>query len=147
MRKAYAKAGLSNFEDTDYVECHGTGTPVGDPIEVEAVSRVFKRGAGARGSLLIGAVKTNMGHSEATSGITSIIKATLCLENARIPATIGVKNINPKIKIGEWGVKIVTKAIDWPGSNDMEPRTRRIGVNSFGYGGANSQYVTGNAMY
>ncbi|KAI4176186.1 MAG: hypothetical protein LQ343_001230 [Gyalolechia ehrenbergii] len=141
MRKAYAKAGLSNFEDTDYVECHGTGTPVGDPIEVEAVSRVFKRGAGARGSLLIGAVKTNMGHSEATSGITSIIKATLCLENARIPATIGVKNINPKIKIGEWGVKIVTKAIDWPGSNDMEPRTRRIGVNSFGYGGANSHAI------
>ncbi|KAL8833881.1 MAG: hypothetical protein Q9170_004028 [Blastenia crenularia] len=141
MRKAYAKAGLSNFNDTDYVECHGTGTPVGDPIEVEAVSRVFKRADGVSSPLLIGSVKTNLGHSEATSGLTSIIKATLCLEKARIPATIGVKNINPKIKVDEWGVKIVTKAIDWPGSSDVMPRTRRIGVNSFGYGGANSHAI------
>lgn len=139
MRKAYAKAGLSNFDETDYIECHGTGTPVGDPIEVEGVSRVFKRTNSEQGPVLIGSVKTNMGHSEATSGLTSIIKATLSLENARIPATIGVKNINPKIKVDEWGVKIVTKAIEWPGSKGLVPRTRRIGVNSFGYGGANSQ--------
>ena len=134
MRKAYAKAGLSNFNETDYIECHGTGTPVGDPIEVEGVSRVFKRTNPGQGPVLIGSVKTNLGHSEATSGLTSIIKATLSLEKARIPATIGVKNINPKIKVDEWGVKIVTKAVDWPNSG-----TRRIGVNSFGYGGANSQ--------
>ena len=139
MRKAYAKAGLSNFNETDYIECHGTGTPVGDPIEVEGVSRVFKRTKPGQGPVLIGSVKTNLGHSEATSGLTSIIKATLSLEKARIPATIGVKNINPKIKIDEWGVKIVTKAIDWPNSDGLVPRTRRIGVNSFGYGGANSQ--------
>lgn len=92
-----------------------------------------------QGPLLIGSVKTNLGHSEATSGLTSIIKATLSLENAQIPATIGVKNINPKIKVDEWGVKIVTKATAWPGSGGLNPRTRRIGVNSFGYGGANSQ--------
>lgn len=139
MRKAYAKAGLSNFNETDYIECHGTGTPVGDPIEVEGVSRVFKRTNPGQGPVLIGSVKTNLGHSEATSGLTSIIKATLSLEKARIPATIGIKNINPKIKVDEWGVKIVTKAIDWPNSDGLIPRTRRIGVNSFGYGGANSQ--------
>ena len=139
MRKAYAKAGLSDFNETDYIECHGTGTPVGDPIEVEGVSRVFKRTNPGQGPVLIGSVKTNLGHSEATSGLTSIIKATLSLENARIPATIGIKNINPKIKVDEWGVKIVTKAIDWPNSDGLIPRTRRIGVNSFGYGGANSQ--------
>ena len=56
MRKAYAKAGLSNFDETDYIECHGTGTPVGDPIEVEAVSRVFKRKVSEQGPLLIGSV-------------------------------------------------------------------------------------------
>ncbi|KAL9598452.1 MAG: hypothetical protein Q9219_004488 [cf. Caloplaca sp. 3 TL-2023] len=141
MRKAYAKAGLSNFNDTEYIECHGTGTPVGDPIEVEAVSRVFKRKDATQAPLLIGSVKTNMGHSEATSGLTSIIKAVLCLENARIPATIGVKTINPQIKVDEWGVKIVTQAMEWPGFKDVTGRARRIGVNSFGYGGANSHVI------
>ncbi|KAL8901562.1 MAG: hypothetical protein Q9207_005141 [Kuettlingeria erythrocarpa] len=141
MRKAYAKAGLSDFSQTDYIECHGTGTPVGDPIEVEGVSRVFKRNVVDQGPLYIGSVKTNMGHSEATSGLTSIIKATLALENARIPATIGVKNINPKIKTDAWGVEIVTRAMDWPRARGLTPRIRRIGVNSFGYGGANSHAI------
>lgn len=96
MRKVYAKAGIDNFSEPDYIECHGTGTPVGDPIEVEGVSRVFKRDIN-QGPILIGSVKTNLGHSEATSGLSSIIKATLILENGVIPATVGVKNINPKI--------------------------------------------------
>ena len=82
-----------------------------------------------------------MGHSEATSGLTSIIKATLALEKGTIPATIGLKSVNPKIKIDEWGVKIVTKATEWPGAQNLIPRTRRIGVNSFGYGGANSHAI------
>lgn len=141
MRKAYSKAGLSNFSQTDYIECHGTGTPVGDPIEVEGVSRVFKRNVADQGPLYIGSVKTNMGHSGATSGLTSIIKATLALENARIPATIGVKKINPKIQTDAWGVEIVTKAMDWPRARGLAPRIRRIGVNSFGYGGANSHAI------
>ena len=87
-------------------------------------------------------MKTNLGHSEATSGLSSIIKATLILENGVIPATVGVKNINPKIHTDEWGVKIVTSLTDWPKSaNGQVPKTKRIGVNSFGYGGANSQYA------
>ncbi|KAF3933955.1 hypothetical protein ABW19_dt0207416 [Dactylella cylindrospora] len=90
MRKAYAKAGLG-LNDTTYVECHGTGTPVGDPIEVDAVSRVFK-GTGAR-PLRIGSVKTSVGHSEAASALSSVIKVTMALENNYIPPTIGVANI------------------------------------------------------
>lgn len=80
-----------------------------------------------------------MGHSEATSGLTSIIKATLALEKGCIPATIGVENINPKIKVDQWGVKIVTETTPWPESSGTSPSVRRVGVNSFGYGGANGQ--------
>ena len=85
-------------------------------------------------------MKTNLGHSEAISGLFSIIKATLILENGIIPVTVGVKNINPKIHTDEWRVKIVTFFTNWPkfiGSQVLE--IKRIGVNFFGYGGANSQ--------
>ncbi|KAJ6092588.1 polyketide synthase [Penicillium sp. IBT 16267x] len=109
IRKAYSKAGLSP-NDTAYVECHGTGTAVGDPIEVEAVSRAFKRSPGSMPTL-IGSVKTNLGHSEAASGISSIIKGTLALENGFIPATIGVERLNPKIKSDLWNVQVVTKGL------------------------------------
>ena len=93
IRKAYADAGL-DFADTDYVECHGTGTAVGDPIEVDAISRCFS----PRPShpLLIGSVKSNLGHSEAASGLTSIMKAVVSFEHGGIPPTHGVVNINPK---------------------------------------------------
>ena len=112
----------------------GTGTRAGDPIEVEALSRVFKRTSD--NPLLIGSIKTNVGHSEAVSGLSGIIKTVLALEQARIPPTVGVKKINPKIKTKEWGIDIVTKSRAWP-----EARVRRAGVNSFGYGGANGHVI------
>lgn len=84
-------------------------------------------------------MKTNLGHSGAASGLSSIIKATIALEKGCIPATIGMKNINPKIKTEEWGVRIVTEATEWPTPNVPTPHFRRAGVNSFAYGGANSQ--------
>ncbi|KAI1089063.1 putative polyketide synthase [Rostrohypoxylon terebratum] len=140
IRKAYARAKL-NPSDTPFVETHGTGTGVGDPIEVEALSRVFKK-TERKNPLLLGAVKTNLGHSEAASGLTSIIKATLMLERGQIPATIGLKQLNPKLKIDDWGVQIVTNAVPLP-TNDQE--TRRVSVNSFGYGGANAHSILESA--
>lgn len=122
------------------MECHGTGTAVGDPIEVEAVSRVFKRPASAP-PLLIGSVKTNLGHSEAASGISSIIKVVLALEKKRIPPTIGVAKFNPKLKLDDWNIQIVTQSTPWPlvdSPHGQEGKLRRAGVNSFGYGGANA---------
>lgn len=83
-----------------------------------------------------------MGHSEAASGITSIIKATLALENGCVPASIGVKKVNPKIKLDEWGIKIATEQTDLPiksAKTHTGAPIRRVGINSFGYGGANSQ--------
>ncbi|KAI5918779.1 reducing type I polyketide synthase 10 [Camillea tinctor] len=134
MRKTYEKCGLSPNE-TAYVECHGTGTSVGDPIEVEAIARFMMRPT--THPILIGGVKPNFGHSEAASGITGVIKATLMLEKGFIPPTIGVSKI--KIKCGEWGVKIVTEGQAWPVSSENYPR--RVGVNAFGYGGANAHAI------
>jgi len=93
IRKAYANAELE-FAGTDYVECHGTGTPVGDPIEVNAVGSCFAPREGA--PLLIGSVKTNVGHSEGASGLTSILKVVTAFEKGKIPPSHGVVNINPK---------------------------------------------------
>ncbi|KAI1097720.1 putative polyketide synthase [Jackrogersella minutella] len=133
MRQAYARAGLS-VDDTDYVEAHGTGTAVGDPIEVDAISRVFSDRTGR--PILIGSVKTNLGHSEATSGITSVIKVVLAMENRRIPATINLETINPKISKPEFNIEIVKSLMTWPVT--LCPRAS---VNSFGFGGANSHAI------
>ncbi|KAL7794100.1 polyketide synthase [Trichoderma afarasin] len=132
IRKAYQNAGLL-FSDTDYVECHGTGTPVGDPIEVDGIAACF---AGREGEpLRIGSVKTNMGHSEAASGLTSIIKVALAFEHGVIPPTYGIKNLNPKLKLKERNIKVLTEVEAWPRA------LRRAGVNSFGYGGANGHVI------
>jgi len=88
IRKAYAKAGLG-FSQTGYFECHGTGTAVGDPIECAAIGNVFAEGRTSEDPLLIGSIKTNLGHCEG---------AVHCLEKACIPATIGVKKLNPNSK-------------------------------------------------
>ncbi|KIX10093.1 uncharacterized protein Z518_01174 [Rhinocladiella mackenziei CBS 650.93] len=143
IRKAYARAGL-RFDDTIYVECHGTGTPVGDPIEVEGISRVFSQSPKCQRDgqpLLIGSVKTNFGHSEAASGLTSVMKTVLAMEQGAIPGTIGVKSVNPKIKTGEWRISIVKELTPWPSS----ALVRRAGINSFGYGGANAHAIIESA--
>ncbi|KAI1439039.1 reducing type I polyketide synthase 10 [Xylaria sp. CBS 124048] len=134
IRKAMSKARLSP-DDITYVECHGTGTRVGDAIEVEALSQIFQR-TSQDPPLLIGAVKTNVGHSEAVSGITSIIKTTMALERGLLPPTHGLKNINPKLKIEERNIAIPTELMTWPAS-----QPRRVGINSFGYGGANAHCI------
>ena len=95
------------------MQCHGTGTAVGDPIEVEAVPRVLSE-SHLKTPLLIGSVKTNLGHSEAASGITSIIKASMALEQGLIPATLGLETLKPNIKASEWNVKVITEQTPWP---------------------------------
>ena len=108
--------------DITYIECHGTGTKVGDAIEVEALSRVFQRTP--EDPLFIGAVKSNVGHSEAASGISSVIKTTMALERGQIPPTHGLKNINPKLEIERRNISIPTELVAWPGAPS---RVRRVG--------------------
>jgi acyl transferase domain-containing protein len=91
IRRAYAVAGISDFSQTGFVECHGTGTQVGDPLETAAVASVF----GEKG-VLITSVKPNVGHSEGAAGISSVIKAVLALENRTIPPNIFFNQPNPK---------------------------------------------------
>ena len=93
---------------------------------MEALSRVFS--SERKDPLLLGSVKTNVGHAEAASGITSIIKATLMLETATIPPTHGVKKINPNIKTEEWNVRVITQNESWPGASSRKPR--RVSINS-----------------
>ncbi|QGI70354.1 hypothetical protein CEK27_002683 [Fusarium fujikuroi] len=136
MRKAYQDAKL-DVAGTDYVECHGTGTAVGDPIEVEATGRVFDRGSGDQ--LLLGSVKTNVGHSEAASGLTSVLKVVQSFEKGQIPPTRGIVNLNPKLVLAERNLMIAQDARDWPRS------LRRASINSFGYGGANAHIILESA--
>ncbi|KAH7303833.1 polyketide synthase [Stachybotrys elegans] len=133
IRKAYFNAGL-DVAGTDYVECHGTGTVVGDSIEVESLRHCFGSRPALR-PLMIGSVKTGLGHSEAASGLTSIIKACLAFHHSKIPATYGVVNVHPRLQLDQTNMKIVTEMVDWP------RQQRRVSINSFGYGGANSHAV------
>ncbi|OTB01304.1 hypothetical protein M426DRAFT_14612 [Hypoxylon sp. CI-4A] len=131
IKTAYERAGL-DFADTDYVECHGTGTAVGDRVEIEALGRCI----GSRSNpLMVGSVKTNLGHSEAASGLTSVIKVALALQRGLIPPTQGVKTLNPKLKLGELNIRVVTEVEYWPKT------CRRASINSFGYGGANAHAI------
>ncbi|KAJ6260172.1 hypothetical protein Dda_4395 [Drechslerella dactyloides] len=148
IRKAYAKAGLDTNETT-YVECHGTGTPVGDPIEVDALHQAFK---GSNAPLRIGSVKTNIGHGGAASAISGLIKVTLALEHKFIPPSVGVTEIHPKIKTRELNIDIVTEGQPWSlvGSattGNSKPGLLRAGVSSFGYGGANGHAILESAEY
>lgn len=95
IRAAYARGGLLDPRDTYYVECHGTGTPAGDPLEVEAIGRVFADCKTKEQPLLIGSIKTNIGHSEAASGLSGMIKTIMAIENGSIPPVRALKSLNP----------------------------------------------------
>lgn len=137
IRRAYERAGELNPALTGYFECHGTGTAVGDPLEIEAVGRVFAKGRSPDAPLHIGSIKTNLGHSEPSSGIAGIMKAVLALEHGSIPPTIGLKTLNPNINLLGGRLRIVTESMPWPESLEV----RRASVNSFGYGGANAHTI------
>ncbi|KAN0024644.1 hypothetical protein ACTFIV_009053 [Dictyostelium citrinum] len=118
--------------DIDYVETHGTGTPTGDPIEVEGISRVFKDNHSPDNPLLIGSFKSNIGHMEAASGVASLIKCCLMFKNKSFAPNVNFQNINPKIKLDEWNIKVVTEVIPF-----KKNKTTSMVVNSFGVTGSN----------
>jgi non-ribosomal peptide synthase protein (TIGR01720 family) len=131
IASALAIAGVAP-ETISYVEAHGTATPIGDPIEVAALTRVF----GANGQLpcAIGSVKTNIGHLDAAAGVASLIKTVLALKHKSIPPSLNFELPNPQIDFGERFV-VNDKLAEWPAS------PRRAGVSSFGIGGTNAHVV------
>ncbi|KAH6641044.1 hypothetical protein F5144DRAFT_618689 [Chaetomium tenue] len=135
IRECYRRAGLSP-QGTQYFEAHGTGTPTGDPIEARAIAAVL--GVGRTEKLRIGSVKTNIGHTEAASGLAGLIKVVLALEKGQIPPSVNFKEPNPQLKLDEWGLKVATELEPWPETGG-EPR--RASVNNFGYGGTNSHVI------
>ncbi|KAM3489254.1 hypothetical protein MY3957_007465 [Beauveria namnaoensis] len=137
IRAAYANAGITNFNDTGYLECHGTGTQAGDPTEVRGAASVFAASRPADKPLLIGSIKSNLGHAEPAAGNSGLIKAVLAIENARIPGNPTFENPSPKIDFAGWKVQASRYTVPWPTTNAL----RRASVNSFGYGGSNVHVV------
>ncbi|KAI1820897.1 hypothetical protein F4861DRAFT_545132 [Xylaria intraflava] len=137
IRHTYGIAGISESEisKTGFFEFHGTGTPVGDPIEAESVARIF-----GESGVHIGSIKPNLGHGEGASGITAVIKAVLALRHRTIPPNIKSLPRNDKIPFDEARLKIPLEATPWP-----EDRLHRVSVNSFGVGGANAHAIIDSA--
>lgn len=109
---------------------------MGDPLEIEAASRVFTDGRKTRDKLIVGSVKSNLGHTEATSGIAGIIKVVMALERAQIPPTAGIKTLNPVIDFEGNHFSVNMERVAWPAT-----ALRRASVNSFGYGGSNAHTI------
>ncbi|MFF9203524.1 SDR family NAD(P)-dependent oxidoreductase [Streptomyces sp. NPDC014986] len=134
LREVYAEAGLTP-DDLAYLEAHGTGTPVGDPVECAAIGRALGTGR-STGALPIGSVKSNIGHLEAASGMPGVFKALLVLRHGRIPATAHVEPLNPHIDFAGHNIRPVA------GFEELRTGGRPyVGVNSFGFGGANAHIV------
>lgn len=144
MRDVYARNDL-DLDETGFLEGHFTGTPAGDPIEASAIASVFQRGgpkAAGRPPLYVGAVKANIGHVEAASGMAQVIKTVLALEKGVIPPNTNFEKINPRIPIDRWGLKLPLA----PTPFEAGPSgVRRASINSFGFGGTNAHVVLDDA--
>ncbi|MEB3267018.1 MAG: beta-ketoacyl synthase N-terminal-like domain-containing protein, partial [Leptolyngbya sp.] len=133
---AQAEAGFAP-ETIGYVETHGTATPLGDPIEVEALTQAFRRQTEAKQFCAIGSVKSNVGHLVAAAGVTGLIKTALALYHRRLPASLHFHRPNPHIDFANSPFYVQAQATDWPQGD----RPRRAGVSSFGVGGTNAHVV------
>ena len=137
IEEALSQAGVQAL-DVDYLEAHGTGTTVGDPIEIDAVAAVYGRSRKPDNPLLIGSVKTNVGHLESAAGVAGLIKAVLVVNQGVIPKHLHLRDPNPRVDWESLPLKITTEMQDWPGNGS---RPRLAGVNSFGISGTNAHLV------
>ena len=156
IREAYTKGGL-DLSETRFYEAHGTGTSIGDPIEAEAIHAVFGERRSKDQPLYVGAVKSNIGHTEGASGLAGLIKTVLVLEKATIPPNALFERANPRIPSLDWNIAVSDESHDheyllispqfplqpipWPSQG-----LRRASVSSFGFGGANAHAVLDDAF-
>jgi acyl transferase domain-containing protein len=134
LEMALARAGLTPA-DVDYLEAHGTGTALGDPIEVHAAGEVYATARPDDRPLLLGSVKSNIGHLEAAAGVAGVIKVVLAMQHGLIPAHLHCDTLNPRIPWARLPFRVVTAPTPWP-------RTRCIaGVSSFGMSGTNAHLL------
>ncbi|MBF6212909.1 hypothetical protein IU433_30060 [Nocardia puris] len=137
LHRALAHAGIAP-ETVDYVEAHGTGTVVGDRAELTALGEVYGAARAPERPLLVGSVKTNIGHTEAASGLAGLIKTALALHHRRIPRTLHFSSPAPDVDPDALGLRVCAEAVDWPESPD---RPARAAVSAFGFGGSNAHVV------
>ena len=136
--EAMATAGVTASE-IGYVECHGTGTALGDPIEIAALTKAFAAlGGAARQSCAIGSVKSNIGHLDTAAGVAGLIKAVLMVERGQLPASLHYEQPNPQIDFVGSPFAVNTQLREWERQGEQK---RRAGVSSFGMGGTNAHVV------
>ncbi len=120
-----------------YVECHGTGTAVGDPTETKAIGQTYGRARSKESPVIVGSIKSNIGHLEAAAGVAGIIKAVLTLIHRTATPIANLQSLNPSIDLPNWNVRVATDLI----SLSDDDSTIRCAVNSFGYGGSNAHVI------
>jgi len=136
IEQALQRAGVDP-RSIGLVEAHGTATPLGDPIEVAALTLAYRKYTRERGYCLLGAVKTNVGHLDAAAGVTGLIKAALALHHGVVPATLHYRSVNPKLDLANSPFRVNAVRAPWP----LLDTPRRAAVSSFGIGGTNAHMV------
>ncbi|KAK4106755.1 hypothetical protein N658DRAFT_461640 [Parathielavia hyrcaniae] len=139
IRSTYRSAGL-DVSETSYFEAHGTGTGVGDPLELGAVYQAMSAARTPDEPLYVGSVKSNIGHLEGAAGLAGVIKCIMMLEKGVILPNIHFDQPSKRIPFDKWNIKVPTEVIPWP-----KHRRLRVSVNSFGYGGTNAHAILDNA--
>ncbi len=134
--EAQGLAGV-DADSIGYVECHGTGTYLGDPIEIEALTQAFRQSTDRTGFCRVGSVKTNIGHLDTAAGVVGLIKATLAVKHGELPPTLGYDKPNPAIDFARSPFIVNDRLTPWP--NGSAPR--RAAVNSLGVGGTNAHVI------
>lgn len=134
VRAALAQANVP-ASAVQYVEAQGTGTPLGDTIEVRALTQVFKEGRSPQSPLYLASVKTNIGHTETASGMASLLKVVLSLQHQQLPPHLHLKSLNPEINLDQIPARIPTQLTPWPAGPQL------AGINSFGMSGTNAHAV------
>ena len=140
IRAALADAGVGP-EEVGHIEAHGSGTPLGDPVEIGALAATYGRRSPNSGACVVSSVKSNLGHAEAAAGMAGLIRLLLSLREGQVPATLHTGELNPRLALDGTRLRIAQRTQPWPAAGE-----RRIGsVSSFGFGGTNAHLVVGQA--
>ncbi|OJZ89214.1 hypothetical protein ASPFODRAFT_42376 [Aspergillus luchuensis CBS 106.47] len=141
IKHTYQQVGIS-MAPTRYFEAHGPGTPVGDPIEANAIGLAFKDHRTEEDPLYVGSIKANIGHLEGASGLAGLVKTILVLEHGIIPPIAGFESLNPRIDATRLHLEFPKAAVPWPSTGP-----RRACINSFGFGGTNATVILDDAYH